>query len=133
MTTANIAEVLKLAAKPVQYDNDEKTWLEFRFKLENYLSFVDERYVDAPAERRVSTCGEPSDGNGRISGDHPNVESHTVRLAGDTDHGTKLETGAKSAEQKWVRSVETDGGRERAENRGSEIRDAASCATAGNE
>ena len=132
MTTANIAEVLKLAAKPVQYDNDEKTWLEFRFKLENYFTLVDERYV-VPAERRVSTCGEPSDGNGRISGDHPNVESHTVRLAGDTDHGTKLETGSKSAEQKWVRSVETDGGRERAENRGSEIRDAASCATAGNE
>ena len=45
MTTANIAEVLKLAAKPVQYDNDEKTWLEFRSKLENYLTLVDERYV----------------------------------------------------------------------------------------
>ena len=127
MTTTNIAEVLKLAAKPVQYDNDEKTWLEFRFKLENYLTLVDE------IRGQSLNCGEPSDGNGRISGDHPNVESHTVRLAGDTDHGTKLETGAKSAEQKWVRSVETDGGRERAENRGSEIRDAASCATAGNE
>ena len=46
MTTANIAEVLKLAAKPVQYDNDEKTWLEFRFKLENYLTLVDEKYVE---------------------------------------------------------------------------------------
>ena len=45
MTTTNIAEVLKLAEKPVQYDNDEKTWLEFRFKLENYLTLVDERYV----------------------------------------------------------------------------------------
>ena len=45
MTTANIAEVLKLAAEPVQYDNDEKTWLEFRFKLENYLTLVDEKYV----------------------------------------------------------------------------------------
>ena len=45
MATTNIAEVLKLAAKPVQYDNDEKTWLEFRFKLENYLTLVDERYV----------------------------------------------------------------------------------------
>ena len=45
MTTANIAEVLKLAAKPVQYDNDEKTWLEFRFKLENYITLVDEKYV----------------------------------------------------------------------------------------
>ena len=43
MTTANIAEVLKLAAKLVQYDNDEKTWLEFSFKLENYLTLVDER------------------------------------------------------------------------------------------
>ena len=48
MTTTNIAEVLKLAAKPVQYDNDEKTWLEFRFKLENYLTLVDERYVALP-------------------------------------------------------------------------------------
>ena len=45
MTTANIADVLKLAAKRVQYDNDEKTWLEFRFKLEKYLTLVDERYV----------------------------------------------------------------------------------------
>ena len=125
--------MVKLAAKPVQYDNDEKTWLEFRFKLENYLTLVDERIRSSPAERRVSTCGEPSDGNGRISSDHPNIESHTVRLAGDTDHGKKPETCSKSTEQKWVRSVETDGGRERAENRGSEIRDAASCATAWNE
>ena len=45
MTTTNIAEVLKLAAKPIQYDNEEKTWLEFSFKLENHLSLVDERYV----------------------------------------------------------------------------------------
>ena len=29
----------------MQYDNDEKTWLEFRYKLENYLTLVDERYV----------------------------------------------------------------------------------------
>ena len=35
MTTANIAEVLKLAAKPVQYDNDEKTWLEFLLNAES--------------------------------------------------------------------------------------------------
>ena len=111
MTTTNIAEVLKLAAKPIQYDN-EKTWLEFHFKLENFLILVDE-IRGARAECRVS----------------PNIESHTARLAGDTDH----ETGAKSAEQKWVRSVETDGSRERAGNRGSEIRDAASEATAWNE
>ena len=34
-----------LAAKLVQYDNDEKTWLELRCKLENYLTLVDEKYV----------------------------------------------------------------------------------------
>ena len=85
MTTAYIAEVLKLAAKPV---HDEKTWLEFRFKLENYLTLVDERYVALLL----------------------NAESQPV---------AKIPT--------------TDGGRERAENRGSEIRDAASRATAGNE
>ena len=45
MTTATIAEVLKLAATPVQCDNDEKTWLEFRVKLENYLTKADEKYV----------------------------------------------------------------------------------------
>ena len=126
MTTANIAEVLKLAAKPVQYDNDEKTWLESRFKLENYLTLVDDRCV-------ALLLNAESHPDGRTSGDHPNVESHTVRLVGDIDHWTKLETGAKSAEQKRVRSVETVGGRERAENRGSEIPDAASSATAGDE
>ena len=41
--TTNLAEVLKFAA--VLYDNDERTWLEFRFKLENYLNLVDEKYV----------------------------------------------------------------------------------------
>ena len=45
MTTTNIAEVLKPAAEPIQYDNDEKNWLEFRFMLENYLTLVDEKYV----------------------------------------------------------------------------------------
>ena len=70
MTTANIAEVLKLAAKTVPYDNDEKTWLEFRAKLENYLTMVDE-VRGASAGRRVSSNGETS-----------------IR-------STKLETGAK--------------------------------------
>ena len=44
-TTTIIAEVLKLASKPIQYDKEEKTWLEFRPKLENYPTLVDERYV----------------------------------------------------------------------------------------
>ena len=41
----NMAEVLKLAARQTQYDNDERTWLEFRLKLENYLTLVNEQYV----------------------------------------------------------------------------------------
>ena len=123
----------RAAAKPVQYDNDEKTWLEFRFKLENYLTLVDEKYVALLQDDRLSSSGEPSSRSRRTCSDHPNVESHTVRLVGDTDHWTKLETGAESAEQKRVRGVETVGGRERAENSGSEIRGAASRATAGDE
>ena len=43
--TTNIAEVLKLAAKLVQYDNNERNWFEFRFNLETYLNLVDEKYV----------------------------------------------------------------------------------------
>ena len=35
MTTANIAEVLKLAVKLVQYDNDEKTWRTFQQEQKN--------------------------------------------------------------------------------------------------
>ena len=41
----NTAEVLKLAARPTPHDNDERTWLEFRFKLENYLTLVNEQHV----------------------------------------------------------------------------------------
>ena len=43
--TTNMAEVLKLAARPTPYDNDERTWLEYRFKLENCLTLVNEKYV----------------------------------------------------------------------------------------
>ena len=128
MTTANIAEVLKFAAKPVQYDNDEKTWLEFRFKLENYLTLVDEKNVVLLRDAESQTVANlPARAEERAV----TIRTHTVRLVGDTDHWAKLETGAKSAEQKCVRGVETVGGRERAENRGSEIRVAASRATAG--
>ena len=43
--TTNMAKVLKLAARPTPYDKDERTWLEFRFKLENNLTLVNEKYV----------------------------------------------------------------------------------------
>ena len=41
----NMAEVLKLAARPTPYHKDERTWLMVRFKLEKYLTLVNERYV----------------------------------------------------------------------------------------
>ena len=53
----------------------------------------------ASAGRRVSNSGERSSGSRRTCSDHSNVESHTIRFVGDTDHWTKLETGPKSAEQ----------------------------------
>ena len=133
MTTTNIAEVLKLAAKPVQYDNDEKTWLEFRFKLENYLTLVDERYV-APLLNAESQPVANLPTGTEESAVTIRTLSHTLyAFLATLTTGRSLRLVQKSAEQKWVRCVETDGGRERAENGGSEIRDAASCATAWNE
>ena len=130
--TTNIAEVLKLAAKPFQYDNDEDL-ARVSFQARELPHLGGREVRPTLARRRVSTSGEPPNRRRRNSSDHPNAESHSVRLVGDTDHWTKLETGAKSTEQKRVRGVETVGGRERAEDRGSEIRDAASRATAGDE
>ena len=57
--------------------------------------------------------------------------SHTVRPTGDTDHGTKFETGAAIAKQKRVRSSETIGGGRRTKESGSKIRDVASCVALG--
>ena len=127
MTTTNIAEVLKLAAKPIQYDNDEKTWLEFRFKLENYLTLVGERYVTLLLDAESQPVANLPTGT--------EESAVTIRTLSHTLYAllATLTTGRSSRLVQWVRSVETDGGRERIENRGSEIRYAASCATAGNE
>ena len=43
--TTNTAEILKLAARPTPHDSGERTWLQFRFKLENCLNLVNEKYV----------------------------------------------------------------------------------------
>ena len=59
----NMAEALKFAAKPTSYDSDERTLLEFRFKLENYLALVNEEVRTTSAGRRILTCGECSSGN----------------------------------------------------------------------
>ena len=91
MSTTNIAKVLKLAAmtttrrpgsSPVSSSRTISPWgmrSTWRFcwarSLKPWRTFQQE-------QRR--TCS-----------DHPNVESHVVRLVGDTDHWTKLEAGAK--------------------------------------
>ena len=131
MTTTNIAEVLKLAAKPIQYDNDEKTWLEFRFKLENYLTLVDERYVGLLLDAESQPVANLPTGTEESSVTIRTLSHTLYALLATLTTGRSLRLVQRVP--KWVRSVETDGGRERAENRGSEIRDAASSATAWNE
>ena len=74
--------------------------LEFHFKRDT-LPHSCEREVSATAARRqsLSTWGLLQR---ELTIPHPNVEPHTVRPAGDTDHGTKFETGTTSAKQKRV-------------------------------
>ena len=59
--------------------------------LENYFTHVNEKYA-ALLPRTVSNRGECSSGNWRVLRALSNVESHTVRFVGDTDHGTMFET-----------------------------------------
>ena len=74
----NIADGLKLAARPTLYDNDERTWLEFHFKLENYLTLVNEVYVallqDAESQTVVNVTAGKNDASVLIR-----TLSHTPR------------------------------------------------------
>ena len=106
MTTTNIAEV----------------------QLENYLTLVDERYVALLLNAESQPVANLPTGPERISGDHPNVESLLATLTTGRSLRLVQRVPNRNGFEAW-----RDGGRERAENRGSEIRDAASCATAGNE
>ena len=54
----NMAEVLKLAPRPTPYDNGERTWLEFHFKLGNYLTLVNERYVQLLQDAESQTVAK---------------------------------------------------------------------------
>ena len=133
MTTTNIAEVLKLAAKLVQYDNDEKTWLEFRFKLENYLTLVDEKYVALLLDAESQTVANLPAGTEELAVTIRTLSHTLYALLATLTTGRSLRLVQRVPNRKRVRGMETDGGRERAENSGSEIRDAASRATAGDE
>ena len=102
MTTANIAEVLKLASKLVQFDNGQAV-----------------ANLPAGAEEPAGTIRTLSD-------------TLYASLATQTT-GRSLRLVQRVPNRKRVRGVEIVGGRECAENGGSEIRDAASRATAGDE
>ena len=130
--TSNIAEVLKLAAKPIQYDNDERIWLEFLFKLENYLTLVNEKYVDLLQHAESQPAANLPGGDEEPAATIRTLSRTLYALLATLTHWTKLETGANSAEPRRVRSVEAAGGGKRAKDRGSEIRDVASRATAEN-
>ena len=112
MTMANIAEVLKLAAKPVKYDNDEKTWFEFRVKLENCLTLVEEKYVALLQSQAVA--------NLPAGPEEPAVTirplSHTLyALLSTLTTGRSLRLVQRVPNRTGFEAWETVGGRERAE------------------
>ena len=125
----NLAEVLTLAARPTPCDNDERTWLEFRDNLESCLTPVSGKYVafleDAESQTVVNVAAGTDETPVLIR-----ELSHTRYALLATDHGTNSETGATSATQKRVRSLETAGGGKRTKDTGSKI--VASCAATRN-
>ena len=71
----------------------------FPFRVREPPHFCERHVRSASARRRVSNRGERDSGNCRDFCAHPNVAPHTARLVGDTDHGTKFETGTTSAKR----------------------------------
>ena len=104
--TTNTAEVPKFAARPTPYDSDERTWLEFLFKLENYLTLVNEKYValvqDAESQPVANVPAGTDESSVLI---RPLSDTLYALLA--TDHRTKwysecrTETGSKSGDSWW--------------------------------
>ena len=125
----NLAELLTLASRPSPCDNDERTWLEFRDNLESCLTPVSGKYVafleDAESQTVVNVAAGTDETPVLIR-----ELSHTRYALLATDHGTNSETGATSATQKRVRSLETAGGGKRTKDTGSKI--VASCAATRN-
>ena len=123
-----MAKVLKFGARPTPHDNDERTWLEFRFKLENHLTLVNEKYLallQAAESQPVANVPAGTDESSVLI----RTLSHTLYALCDTDHRTKFEKfeiGTASVEQKLVRSLETVGGGERTKDSRSKIRNVTS-------
>ena len=69
------------------FDNEGQHWLEFQFKLENYVTLVNERYVTLPSRRTVT--GEHFNPKRRGIHDHSNLELQSVRFVGGVHHWSK--------------------------------------------
>ena len=53
--TTGVSDVLTLAVRLVTVDNEEESWREFRFKLENYRILVSEGHVALVLDARSQT------------------------------------------------------------------------------
>ena len=53
------SDVLKMAAKPQPFSNEEKDWPEFRFRLENYLILVNEGFASLLEQAEKSKTEVP--------------------------------------------------------------------------
>ena len=118
-----VAEVLNVVARPTAYDNDERTWLKMPFRAPLLST---RGHVQLLQDAESQPGANVPTGTDEASRAHPNIEPRTVRLIGDTDHGTKFETGRTSAKQMRVRSLERVGGGKRTKDSGSKTRDVAS-------
>ena len=127
----NMAEVLKLVARPTLYNKDERTWLEFRFKLENNLTLVNERYVqllqDAQPQPFAYVPARTDEGSVLIR-----TVSHTLyALLATLTTGRSLRMVQRAPNRNgfavWGQLV----AEKRTEDSGSKVRDVASCPAAG--
>ena len=129
--TTNIAEVLKLAAKPNQYDNDERSWLEFRFKLENYLTLLNDKYVEILQDAESQPVAHLPAGEEEPAVTVPTLSHTLCSLLATLTTGRNLRLMQRVANRNgfdaWSQLVA-----ESAKDRGSEIRDVASRAEAKN-
>ena len=128
----NIAEVLKLDARPTPYDPGQRTWLAFRFKLETYLTCVNERYAQLLQDAESQPVANCPAGTDEASVLIRTLSRTLYALLATLTTGRSLRHVQRVQKQKRVRSQETTGGGKRTKDGGSKIRDVASCAAARN-
>ena len=127
---SNFAELLTLAARPTQCDNDERTWLEFRDNLESCLTPLSGKYVAFLEDAESQTVVNVAAGTDRDPRAHPRVEPPHGTLCWRLTTGRTLRLVQRVPHRKRVRSLETAAGGKRTKDTGSKI--VASCAATRN-